>query len=593
MMTEGLSLFGSKSKPDYHIGWEMYERGLQFHNQIDLENTVRVNENFYVGKQWEGVESNGLPTPVFNDIKRVVGFITATITTDNIKCTASALANTVGTSNYKNYVNIVNDEFEALTERNSIPSLVREFTRNAAVDGSGCIYTYWDAETETGQEAKGAIKSEIIDNVRVFFGNPNSKDVQSQPWIIISKRSMVRDARKKAKANGVPTWRNITNDSDRNNAVDSVKLTYDKCTELLLLWRDDDTETIWAYEFCQNSDIKAPYDLGIKLYPIVWLPWDYVKDSYEGQAMITGLIPNQVFINKAWAMCMLSIMKSAFPKYVYDKTKIKQWDNRVGSAIGTVGDVNSVAKVIDPATISPQVSQLIQLAVDQTEQSLGATKVAMGDTRPDNTSAIVALQRAAATPHELTKQNLYRAIEDLYRIYLEYMGEYYGERYVDVPPTEEQKAMIQFAQMGNPNLDMPDEVPMLFDFAQIKEHPMTLKLDVGASTYYSEIASIQTMDNLLREGHITILQYLERIPDDYVPGRRALIEEVKKLQEQQQMMMQQQMGGMPPPEGAPTGADGYGTELAEQTEQKMGLPEGSGYGQLQRALNAGQTEGIV
>lgn len=49
-MTEGLSLFGSKSKPDYHIGWEMYERGLQFHNQIDLENTVRVNENFYVGK---------------------------------------------------------------------------------------------------------------------------------------------------------------------------------------------------------------------------------------------------------------------------------------------------------------------------------------------------------------------------------------------------------------------------------------------------------------------------------------------------------------------------------------------------------------
>ena len=43
-----------------------YERGLQFNTELGLYDTVTKNENFFIGKQWEGVESNGLPTPVFN-----------------------------------------------------------------------------------------------------------------------------------------------------------------------------------------------------------------------------------------------------------------------------------------------------------------------------------------------------------------------------------------------------------------------------------------------------------------------------------------------------------------------------------------------
>ena len=131
--------------------------------------------------------------------------------------------------------------------------------------------------------------------------------------------------------------------------------------------------------------------------------------------MITGLIPNQIFVNKLWAMAQLSLMTTAFPKVVYDATRVGKWDNRIGAAIGIQGgDVNNVAKIIDPASISPQISQFIQLAVEETEQSLGATSVALGDTRPDNTSAIIALQRAASTTSEITKQNLYKSIEDLY-----------------------------------------------------------------------------------------------------------------------------------------------------------------------------------
>jgi hypothetical protein len=45
------------------------------------------------------------------------------------------------------------------------------------------------------------------------------------------------------------------------------------------------------------------------------------------------------------------------------------------------------------------------------------------------------------------------------------------------------------------------------------------------------------MDSLLEQGHIDFIQYLERIPDEYVPKKEQLISEIKenmKNQQQQQ-----------------------------------------------------------
>lgn len=578
-MSEKLGLFRGEDKPTPEIVWGFYEKGLVFNNAVNLDETVKSNENFFIGKQWEGVQSNGLPTPVFNIIKRVVCFTVATITSDNIKCNATALPNTPRTDDLVEPVRVVNEELDALTEHNNVSALMRSFCRNAAVDGDGCVYTYWDPDVDCGGGVKGAIKSEIIENTRVLFGNPNDRAVQTQPYIIIANREMIRNVKMRAKSYNAPDWESIKPDYPEDNSTDSVKYTDDKVTVLLTLWRDDETGEIWAYESCQNCEVRKPWSLGIRLYPLIWLNWDYIQDCYHGQAMITGLIPNQIFINKAWAMSMLSIMRSAWPKVIYDKTRVAKWDNRPGGAIPSVGDPTTVATIMDPAAISPQVSQLIQLAVDQTEQSLGATAVALGDTRPDNTSAIIALQRAAATPSEMTKQNLYNALEDLFRIYLEFMGVYYGSRMVDIETPDGVADALSFA-----GVDVPQTTLMEFDFSILHDMPFMLKLDVGGSTYYSEIAAMQTLDQLRQAQEITTLQYLERIPDSYMPGRRALIAEIKQQQAQQQAMMMgmQGMGNTPPvpEEGEPiTGP----LEAMEEPEVKGGR----GYGALQRAINNG------
>lgn len=534
--------------------WNEYEKGLKFNNAINLNDTVENNENFFIGKQWEGVESNGLPTPVFNFLKRVTLFQVASVTSDNIKMQSTPLRAAANDSQLGQLTDIINAEFDSLFEHNKIPTLLREFMRNAAVDSDGCTYTYWDPDVETGQSSKGAIVTEVIENTRIFFGNPNDRRVQKQPYILIARREMLGDVKDRAKENGFNVDEIRADTDDNNSRMDSH--TDDKVTVILKLWKKDGT--IYGCECTRSSGVRKEWDLGLKRYPVTWLNWDYVQDCYHGQALITGLIPNQVFINKLFAMSMISLMTTAYPKIIYDKTRIPKWTNQVGAVIGVNGEVERAAKIIDAAAISPQISQFIQLAVDYTQNFLGATAAALGDTRPDNTSAIIALQRAALTPNEITRQNLYQSIEDLGRIYIDFMAEYYGVRMVDYRIPDKFTEFLERPQ--------DTQVQVEFDFSILKDIPMSLKLDVGASAYWSEIASMQTLDNLLMQGKIELVDYLERVPDGYVSKKGELISKIKQMQ-----------GTMSQMQGVAKGGQITPTEPA--------IPLGKGNAELQRSLN--------
>lgn len=512
-----------------------YDKAKQFNSQIQLEDTVRSNENFFIGKQWEGVQANGLPTPQFNFLKRVVLFQVASILSDNIRMQASPLSMAYNQRLVSQMAEVVTNEFERIFENIKMGNLLREYMRNAAVDGDGCLYTYWDPDAETGQEYKGAICTEVIENTRVHFGNPNEREVQRQPYILIESREMVDELKERAKDNGVSDVSAIKSDTVYNSGSSvSDMITDERCTVVLRLWKDRETGEIWGCEAVQGLIIRKPWNLKIRLYPLVWLNWDYIQDSYHGQALITGLIPNQIFINKIYALTEISLMLSAFPKTVYDKTRVSHWSNRVGEAIGVNGATDGVAQILAPAQISPQISQFIDSTISYTQTFLGATPAALGDTRPDNTSAIVALQRASSVPSEITKQNTYVSIEEMGRIYLEFMIANYGTRFVKAPKPD----------LDGIDIPMPQntDIAISFDFSMLRDYPMTLKLDVGASSYWSEIASMQTLDNLLMNGHISIVQYLERMPSGYVTDKDGLIGELKA---QQQASMMQMPSGQP------------------------------------------------
>ena len=223
--------------------------------------------------------------------------------------------------------------------------------------------------------------------------------------------------------------------------------------------------------------------------------------------------------------------------------------------------MDNVAKTIDGATVNPQIAQFIEIAIDKSRSFLGASDVAMGDSRPDNTSAIIALQRAANTPMEMTKQNMYQCVEDLARIWQDMMAVRYGVRKVEVNMSLDEPGAQPLG------MTLPVQTFMVdFDFAQLKNFPVAIKQDVGASSYWSEMANMQTLDNLLMNHHITLEQYLERLPSGYISRKQELIKQVKA-----------QSMAMPPVGGAATG-------ISKESIEEIPLQGGPGNGQLQRAV---------
>lgn len=556
--------------PGFEQVYKLYNSATEFKQQINLYNTVKNSENFYIGRQWEGVKANGNPTPVFNVLRRVASYQIAKITSDNFAIQVSPLGSTSKYSlgDIERICDVINKQFAQLVERNKLVSKTRMFTRNAAVDADAATYTYWDPTIETGQTAKGDIVTEIVQNTRVHFGNPCVSEVQKQPWIIISARRIVDEVKQTAKQNGQPTDEIQADDEPNQNKYD--QLTNDKVTVLIYFKKDQKTGHVFSGQYTQNATIMPLKDTGLTRYPITWMNWDYVQDCCHGESLISQLIPNQVEINKSFAAAIRSNSTTAFSKYIYDSTRIKHWDSGVGKAIAVQGgDINSVAKVLDPAPISPQVAQFLQLMIDYTQSLMGASDAALGDTRPDNTSAIIALQRASDAPLEVQKQNVYQCLEDLAYIYLDFIRANYGVRYAQVKMLSKDQFNNQPLGMTLPEQDF--NVP--FDFGVLNEIPLSLKVDVGASSYWSEIAAVQTLDNLIRQNIITLDEYLERMPEGYIAKKQELIDKRRGLNMQQ--MAAQGMGAAP---AAPS-------QGIVDLNQQIPVQGGQGYGELQRALN--------
>jgi hypothetical protein len=167
--------------------------------------------------------------------------------------------------------------------------------------------------------------------------------------------------------------------------------------------------------------------------------------------------------------------------------------------------------------MSNQIIQTIELAMSYTKETLGISDAALGTIDPKNTSAIIAVQKSSAIPLENPKANLYEWIEDIGQILLDMMGTYYGQR----PVVIEQQGVKGVA---------------VFDFSTFKNTWLNVRADVGEASYWSEIASLQTLDTLLDREKIEFIDYLERVPDEYIPQKQELIGKIKQQIEAQQQM---------------------------------------------------------
>jgi hypothetical protein len=248
-----------------------------------------------------------------------------------------------------------------------------------------------------------------------------------------------------------------------------------------------------------------------------------VKYCCHGTSPVTAIIPNQIYINKIMALAMEYNKRTAFPKVVYDQRKLPEgWNNDVTKAIAVQGNPReAVFDVFAAAPVNQQAIELIENTITKTKDSLGVYDAALGNAKPENTSAIVALQRASSQPLELQRMDFYKFIEDSVRIIIDMMAAYYGPRQVEV-----------LDDVSGQN------VLLGFNFNVLQNLNLNLTVEIGQATYWSEMAQMQTLDNFLTQGIIDVEMYMEFMPDGYIRNKDEMLQKIK---ERQAMMQQQQM----------------------------------------------------
>ena len=498
--------------------WNEYLLGEDYHQQIKLHETVKKNEQFYEGEQWEGVNAPDLEKPVINIFKRAVTYMGSQIISDDIGISLEPFGESEKTSGI---CRVLNEQINRIVEITKAKSKNREIIRDAAITGDGVLYAWFDPE----KGSSGEIELETIDNEKVLFKNPFERDVQKQKSIIIVKRMLLDEAKEHARANGVPEEEieQIQPDERAKYSGERNDIGKSLVTVLLRFWKEDGA--VWFSESTNDIFIRKPTKTAAKLYHIAWMPWEKKKDSYHGAAVMTPYIQNQIYVNKMWALAMVYSTKMAWPQRFYDATKIRgNLTNKVGQAIGVAGDPKSAIWFDSPAgNMSNQVLELVEKTIQYTRESLGVNDAALGDVRPENTSAIVAAAEQTAAPLIFQKLANHQLWEDLVHIFVDIIREMYGKREIFTEIEDENGKKIKIK--GD------------FDFSEIDYDSFNIKVNIGSATYWSQLMQVQTMDAFFKNGIIDdALIYLEHIPEEYVSGKAELIGELKRKREENAKM---------------------------------------------------------
>ncbi len=489
-----------------------YESCVNYNNSIDLYDTVRQNERFYIGQQWDGLNAPDLDKPVLNFLKRVSSFLVAMLVSDDIAVQITPFKKTERTVRE---AELLTREIERVIERTKTKALTRDMLRNCVVDGDGCFYWYFDSDRLTPHTIQGEIALELLDNTRILFGNPFEQEVQKQPYLILVKREQLATVRERARCFGGKA-NEIKPDNDNSYYGEEGYTESDLVTVLIKLYKEDGQ--IRFTEVTKNAVVRSVTETNYTRYPVNYMSWEKVRNCYHGQAVITGLVANQIAVNKLWAMAIHHQHTMAFPKIFYDRLKIKEWNNRVGEAIGVAGNPNeAVAASFRGGDMSEQLMQIVDKTIAYTKEFMGASDVALGNTKADNASAIIAVQKATAAPLEVQRLALYQFVEDYVRIIIDMIIAHYGVREVSFVDDD-----------GN-------EICETIDFSSVDCNALSLDVNVGASAYWSELTQINTLDNLFAKGVINdALLYLESVPDGYVRNKSKILQKLRERMAAQQ-----------------------------------------------------------
>ena len=512
--------------------WTLFEKGRNYHRMTGIYTDTDRNYRMYNGDQWAGAKLDGVEPVSKNFIKPIVKYKVSVIH-DNL------YAMVFSSQNYENrefqkesgrYCDMLNRYASRVWEKDKMDFKGRRITKDAAINDEGIVYVNFD-------EDKMMPINEIVKKNDIYYGNENDDDIQSQPYILIRKRMPVVNAMELAESYGMGKEKlsYIIGDTDTfEESGEAAKIELDNMvTVVYKMYKRNGTvqfavSTRWV-------TIAEDIDTGLKLYPIAHMVWEEKEGSARGEGEVRFLIPNQIEVNRTEVRRVLTVKYQAYPQKVVDISKISNPAalNTVGGTIRTNGqpvdDVHKIVGTIPPAQMSPDVVKLQEDLIQVTRDLAGAGDTATGQVNPESASgrAILAVQQASQAPMTEQKESYKNFLEDVARIWLEYLTVYS----VDGVNLEEVETDPQTGEEIVNLVNVPQSV--------LEQLQATVKIDITPKGVYDKFAQEQTIENLLLNGFFSaqrvseLATYAEVLDDESVAPKSKIKEAIEHIRDEQ------------------------------------------------------------
>ena len=520
--------------------WQLYEKHAMYMRNKGYYTSTDRNFRFFNGNQWDNaIVDKNVELISINYIKPIVKYKVGVVTSTNY-------AIIYNSDNYesqefrdvaKRASELLTKEAAKIFEINKMDYKTKKAVRKAAINGEIIAYWYWDEEANIP-------KIELKSKVDVMYGNENDDDIQSQPYILIKRRTSVINAKEYARAKGVSEEEilnihgdNYTQDESGDNSKDEVD---DMTTIVTFLYKKDGT--VHFSESVKYVTITKEQDTGLSYYPVAHLNWEDCEGNARGVGEVEQHIANQIEVNKTATRRAFIAKTIAYPYKVINEDMIQNPEalNCVGATIrikdGSASDIGNYFRITNPGTISPDIANLQNELISVSRRPPAAGDMATAQTKPDQAPSQAILPDHIPSQQPLLSQsaNVLQFIEDNGLIIFDMLKTYSDE-----------------LTILNETVDAAtgDVVEELITIPQqiLESLKLNIKIDVTPKSAFDKYAQEASIENLtqsqlfLPQNQQLLEDYVSLLDDDSTMPKSKLLELIKRRKERSQAIEQMEL----------------------------------------------------